>query len=509
MRGGEPARVNMAACLRRCIAPEPVAAERTGFVTDGGRCAMAALLCGDRISAVRSFTGAVRQLTPYEVLTALPLERTIGWEERDEVSLCVPDCSLTCTWTTEGVERQFALEAYVAQRGIVTLAVVMADLRQQLEAAGVAVGEVTAVTLSVTVAGEEKLRVRYRIVQRVAGSVRLCWFNHSEIARVGRLRLSYVCPGGGGTADRDEGLVCRSGGRDAQVTACRQEVTLTSGYLPEQWLQGVGGTGRGAAGVAARRCGAGAGDGRGAGDGVADDGGTRCRDVRRAGEENAGVSMFLNGRWNSISTISGPTWMTGRWSASPLSVASVTDPEYGADGGILKSLSVPMTARNRQLLADSDQVAAADRFNYRASRRPHRARRLRAAGRRHPADSTARRRRRAAVMPSHIVGTGKQWADHAARNQLATLFPDYLVMVSNGMIGQSWTSDDAVKWFPVCRLNRLRGRCRERNRSAGAGRRGLPPLSAAERSAARHFPGRGLHAGVALHRRGVFSSRST
>lgn len=302
VRGGEPARVNMAACLRRCIAPEPVAAERTGFVTDGGRCAMAALLCGDRISAVRSFTGAVRQLTPYEVLTALPLERTIGWEERDEVSLCVPDCSLTCTWTTEGVERQFALEAYVAQRGIVTLAVVMADLRQQLEAAGVAVGEVTAVTLSVTVAGEEKLRVRYRIVQRVAGSVRLCWFNRS-----GGCDCHTFAPAVGERRTVTKAWYAGSGGRDAQVTACRQEVTLTSGYLPEQWLQGV----------AARRCGAGAGDGRGAGDGVADDRGTRCRDVRRAGEENAGVSMFLNGRWNSISTISGLTWMTGRWLASP------------------------------------------------------------------------------------------------------------------------------------------------------------------------------------------------
>lgn len=218
VRGGEPARVNMAACLRRCIAPEP----------------MAALLCGDRISAVRSFTGAVRQLTPYEVLTALPLERTIGWEERDEVSLCVPDCSLTCTWTTEGVERQFALEAYVAQRGIVTLAVVMADLRQQLEAAGVAVGEVTAVTLSVTVAGEEKLRVRYRIVQRVAGSVRLCWFNRS-----GGCDCHTFAPAVGERRTVTKAWYAGSGGRDAQVTACRQEVTLTSGYLPEQWLQGV------------------------------------------------------------------------------------------------------------------------------------------------------------------------------------------------------------------------------------------------------------------------------
>lgn len=202
VRGGEPARVNMAACLRRCIAPEPVAAERTGFVTDGGRCAMAALLCGDRISAVRSFTGAVRQLTPYEVLTALPLERTIGWEERDEVSLCVPDCSLTCTWTTEGVERQFALEAYVAQRGIVTLAV----------------GEVTAVTLSVTVAGEEKLRVRYRIVQRVAGSVRLCWFNRS-----GGCDCHTFAPAVGERRTVTKAWYAGSGGRDAQVTACRQE----------------------------------------------------------------------------------------------------------------------------------------------------------------------------------------------------------------------------------------------------------------------------------------------
>lgn len=138
-----------------------------------------------------------------------------------------------------------------------------------------------------------------------------------------------------------------------------------------------------------------------------------------------------------------------------LSVASVTDPEYERTG-YTKSLSVPMTARNRQLLADSDQVAAADRFNYRrhAARIEHDGCVLLDGDIRLTDCEKATAGGRYAF---HIVGTGKQWADHAARNQLATLFPDYLVMVSNGMIGQSWTSDDAVKWFPVCRLNRLRG----------------------------------------------------
>lgn len=42
------------------------------------------------VSPVRTFTGAVRRLSEYEVLTTLPMHRTIAWDESDEVSLLVP-----------------------------------------------------------------------------------------------------------------------------------------------------------------------------------------------------------------------------------------------------------------------------------------------------------------------------------------------------------------------------------------------------------------------------------
>ena len=45
-----------------------------------------------------------------------------------------------------------------------------------------------------------------------------------------------------------------------------------------------------------------------------------------------------------------------------VSVASVTSPEYGRTG-YTKSISIPMTARNRELMGDCEQLMARDRFN--------------------------------------------------------------------------------------------------------------------------------------------------
>lgn len=235
VRGGDTVRINAAPSLRRCLAPAPLRMAQTGFGVDGGRCVTAVLRCDGRLSAVRIFTGAVRQLEPYEVLTVLPAERTIAWEERDEVSLCVPDCSMTYGWSIEGAaEHAFVSEEWVAQRGIVTLAVVMADLKRQLEQAGVAVGAVEAVVVTVAVAGEEVLRLRYRIVPRPAGSVRFCWFN-----TVGGCDCHTFGPTSGVRIAVGKADYVGSAGRDAMMTDWSRRETFTSGYLSQAWLQGV------------------------------------------------------------------------------------------------------------------------------------------------------------------------------------------------------------------------------------------------------------------------------
>ena len=136
-----------------------------------------------------------------------------------------------------------------------------------------------------------------------------------------------------------------------------------------------------------------------------------------------------------------------------LSVASVTDPEYGRTG-YTKNVTIPMTAANRRLMGDCDQIAAADRFNFRrhAARIEHDGCVILDGDIRltdcEKADGGGR-------YAFRIVGTGKKWADHAARNRLSTLFPDYAEMFGAGMIAQSWTSDAVVKWFPVHRLSRV------------------------------------------------------
>lgn len=135
-----------------------------------------------------------------------------------------------------------------------------------------------------------------------------------------------------------------------------------------------------------------------------------------------------------------------------LSVASVTDPEYGRTG-YAKSVSIPMTPANRRLMGDCDQVAAADRFNYRrhAARIEHDGCVILDGDIRLTDCETGAGGGRYAF---HIIGTGKKWADHAAGNRLATLFPDYAATVTGETIAQSWTSDGVVKWFPVHRRNR-------------------------------------------------------
>lgn len=235
LRGGDTEQINVSAYLRRCLAPQPAAAGRTGLFAEQGRSVMVAVRCGDTLSAARTFTGAVRRLALYELLTVLPVERTIAWEERDEVSLSVPDCSMTYGWTVEGGGgHAFQSEAQTVQCGIVTLAVVMGDLKQRLEEAGVETASVSAVTVTAHVAGNEVARIRYRIVERPAGSVRFCWFN-----TVGGCDCHTFAPSTGERIAVSKETYVGKEGNDAMVTGCTRRQTFSSGYLPAGWLEGI------------------------------------------------------------------------------------------------------------------------------------------------------------------------------------------------------------------------------------------------------------------------------
>ena len=128
--GGDAARVNIACYMRRLLTPVPFPADSTGLFSDAGRFVTAAVGCGGAVSPVRTFTGAVRRLSEYEVLTTLPMHRTIAWDESDEVSLLVPGCSMTYSWRVSG-EAEYVYESpeYLASRGIVTFAVGLDDAR--------------------------------------------------------------------------------------------------------------------------------------------------------------------------------------------------------------------------------------------------------------------------------------------------------------------------------------------------------------------------------------------
>lgn len=126
-----------------------------------------------------------------------------------------------------------------------------------------------------------------------------------------------------------------------------------------------------------------------------------------------------------------------------VSVASITSPEYGRTG-YTKSISLPMTAVNREIMGDCEQVAARDRFNAQL----HRAR-LEQDGCVIMEGSvmlTACEKEWAGGRyVCNIIGTGKQWAVHASQHSFASLFPDYETGISAATVAESWTAPVPVR----------------------------------------------------------------
>lgn len=233
--GGEQVPVDISCYMRRLLAPVPIAGGGAGFAVDEGRCVTAAVKCTDEMSPVRTFTGAVRELSEYEVLTTLPMRRTIAWEESDEISLLVPRCVMTWSWTACGREAYvYESPEYTAARGIVTLTVGMPALREELAAAGVSPDGVTGLKVTVRCGGESVAEVQYDLCRRPAGAVRLCWFNE-----MGALDYHTFGHAAAESVDASREVFRSRSGYAAASVSLEVRTTLWSGYLPRLWTEGL------------------------------------------------------------------------------------------------------------------------------------------------------------------------------------------------------------------------------------------------------------------------------
>lgn len=135
-----------------------------------------------------------------------------------------------------------------------------------------------------------------------------------------------------------------------------------------------------------------------------------------------------------------------------LSVASLTD-LTGCRTGYTKTIAVPMTPHNREMMGDCEQIHGRDLFNHtrRRARIEHGGALL--------LEGTlllARCERRLGGGPGwyrfNIVGAAREWASVAAATPLSRTAIDYERTLSESLVAQSWEAEDEpVRFLPVQR----------------------------------------------------------
>ncbi len=141
---------------------------------------------------------------------------------------------------------------------------------------------------------------------------------------------------------------------------------------------------------------------------------------------------------------------SGTGVAVSVSVASITKPEYGRTG-YARSVSIPMTATNRAIMGDCEQIYARDGFNGTV----HEARIeysgcviMEGAVRLVSCDMESEYSGRYLL---NVIGYGKKWAVHASSQRFSSLFPEFRFTVTSSAVTDSWTGDTPVRWLPVVR----------------------------------------------------------
>lgn len=133
-----------------------------------------------------------------------------------------------------------------------------------------------------------------------------------------------------------------------------------------------------------------------------------------------------------------------------LGIASITKIETGRTG-YSKTIRVPMTARNRLLFGNPEEIHAAEQFN----QQPHTAR-IEADGCTVLEGSPMMTRCESTPAGEgwyriNIIGAGKEWVQKAAAEMFNEIGIAFEHTITADMVKQSWTWDEPVRFFPVQR----------------------------------------------------------
>ena len=133
-----------------------------------------------------------------------------------------------------------------------------------------------------------------------------------------------------------------------------------------------------------------------------------------------------------------------------ISIASVTKVENGRTG-YSKTIRIPITARNMEIMGDPEQINSVEMFNQNAH-----AARIEADGmvviEGLPMLTKCEvGKNGTGWYHLNIIGQGKEWVRVAAASMMKDIAIDYRKTITSGAVASGWTSAEPVKFLPVQR----------------------------------------------------------
>jgi hypothetical protein len=184
------AKANVAGYVRRMLEPRPLmpAVPQAGqrppaggfrFSQEGGRQAAVTVRAGDAAAPVRIFTCALGRSNEFDILSKMPQERMLAEGEWDEISIAVPDTSLSAVMTVTGGGADFTLRTgeSASSRGVATLTVDAEDIAAAAEANNRRFADCRRAEVKIYAHDEHIGSVGYDLYVRGPGQRRICWLN--------------------------------------------------------------------------------------------------------------------------------------------------------------------------------------------------------------------------------------------------------------------------------------------------------------------------------------------
>ena len=228
-------RVNVSGYLKRQLSPRPVKPMGSGFYTDGGRIIVCMVKNGDNVTFPRIFTAALKNLSPGDLLTLMPLHRNIGRSEKDEVSFVTEGGPCSASFEVKGAGTvSFAADDYMAGAGICTFVTDMEWVMSKVREKGGNPSLCRAVHVRISSGGGELAHMIYILKDTPKRSIRVCWLN--SLGGIDYFTFNVV------VSQQIRSVKERIISGETYMTvasAAETHMELNSGYLPEALLESL------------------------------------------------------------------------------------------------------------------------------------------------------------------------------------------------------------------------------------------------------------------------------